>query len=450
MLYRLLIKQFIGSKIAIIGLSFLLVTGIVSLFIGKVFLKKQQSKIKETALYQKQHIDRIVQFENKEMGLLLYYLRFAYVNNLQPLNGLSIGQRDVNLGIQQVTIRNLEEKKYDADLNNPVSLAMGNLDFGFVIIYLFPLLIIAFTYNLLSEEKEEGTWKLVQSQSKNAKKLLWQKLLVRFVFTTTALLILYTLSVIILNMPITSAFIATTALGMLYIIFWFAISMWVVSWQKNSSVNAVSLLSIWLLLNIIAPAIINNFITTAYPIPEVFGTAVANREGYHSKWDEPKEHTMNDFYTHYPQFKKYILPKKEFSWLWYYAMQQMGDDDAAAQSTAMRNKLTQREKLSNTIGYFIPTLHTQLQLNNIAQSGLQNQIDFLDSTTAFHERKRLYFYPKIFEDSAVLQVDWSKHEVEFFTQKQSISWLKLLMPMLVSILFFIMLFFIGFQKGFKK
>ena len=199
-----------------------------------------------------------------------------------------------------------------------------------------------------------------------------------------------------------------------------------------------------------SPAIINNFITTAYPIPEAFGTAVANREGYHSKWDEPKEHTMKEFYAHYPQFKKNILPKKEFSWLWYYAMQQMGDDDAAAQSTAMRSKLLQREKLSNSIGYLIPTLHTQLQLNNIAQSGLQNQIDFLDSTTAFHERKRLYFYPKIFEDAAVLQEDWSKHKVEFFTQKQSISWLKLLMPMLVSILFFIMLSFIGFQKGFKK
>ena len=447
MLYRLLTKQFIRSKIAIIGLGFLLVTGVISLCIGKAFINKQQHKISETAKYQKQHIDRTVQFENKEMGLLLYYLRFAFVNNVQSINGLSIGQRDVNLGIQQVTIRTLEEKKYDTDLNNPASLVIGNLDYGFVLIYLFPLLIITFTYNLLSEEKEEGTWKLIQSKSVKAKILLWQKLLVRFVFTATALLILNAVSIIILSIPFTTAFIASLFLSMLYIIFWFAISMCVVSWQKNSSVNAVSLLSIWLILTIITPAAINNFITTAYPIPEALGTAVANREGYHSKWDEPKEHTMEKFYAHYPSFKKYNLPKKEFSWLWYYAMQQMGDDDAATQSTAMRNKLLQREKLSNVVGYFIPTLHTQLQLNSIVQSGLQNQIHFLDSTTAFHERKRLYFYPKIFEEAPVLQEDWSKHKVEFYEQKQYINWYKLLLPLLSVIAFFTILSIIKFNKN---
>ena len=446
MLYRLLIKQFIRSKIALVGLSFLLATGTVSLFIGKAFINKQQQKITETAFYQKQHIDRTVKFENKEMGLLLYYVRFAYVNSLQPLNGLSIGQRDVNLGIQQITIRNLEEKKYDTDLNNPASLMMGNLDFGFVLIYLFPLLIITFCYNLLSEEKEEGTWKLIQSQSRQAKRLLWQKLLVRFVFTATVLLLLYALAVPILQIPLSVAFCATLVLGILYIIFWFALSAWVVSWQKNSSVNAVSLLSIWLLLTIISPAVINNFITTVYPVPEALGTAVANREGYHGKWDEPKEHTMEKFYAHYPKFRKYTLSKKEFSWLWYYAMQQMGDDDAAIQSAAMRSKLLQREKLSNIVGYFIPTLHTQLQLNAIAQSSLQNQIDFLDSTTSFHERKRLYFYPKIFEEEPVSQEDWSKHTVEFFKEKQKINWVELILPLFTLIIITALLTLMNFKK----
>ena len=156
---------------------------------------------------------------------------------------------------------------------------------------------------------------------------------------------------------------------------------------------------------------------------------------------------MEKFYAHYPSFKKYNLPKKEFSWLWYYAMQQMGDDDAATQSTAMRNKLLQREKLSNVVGYFIPTLHTQLQLNSIVQSGLQNQIHFLDSTTAFHERKRLYFYPKIFEEAPVLQEDWSKHKVEFYEQKQYINWYKLLLPLLSVIAFFTILSIIKFNKN---
>ena len=86
------------------------------------------------------------------MGLLLYYVKFSLVNKTFPINSLAIGQRDVNPSIQSVTIRGLEGQKYDSELNNPSNLLLGNLDFSFVLIYLFPLLIIAFTYNIVSEE----------------------------------------------------------------------------------------------------------------------------------------------------------------------------------------------------------------------------------------------------------------------------------------------------------
>ena len=444
---RLLIKQFLRSGIAIAGISLLLLSGIISLFIGKSYLEKQRDKIEATAVYQQQHIDRNVQYGHSEMGLLLYYLRFAYVNSINPLNGLSIGQRDVNLGIQQVTIRNLIEKKYDSDLNNPASMVMGNLDFSFVLIYLFPLLIITFTYNLLSEEKEEGTWRLINIQSNAAKKVLLQKWWIRSAFVTGTLLLLYLLAIPILSIPINASYLAMIAEGVLYILFWFIACAMVVGWQKNSATNAVSLLSIWLLLTIVAPAVINSLITTKYPVPEAMATVVANREGYHDKWDRPKEETMGRFYAHYPQFQQYRLPAEDFNWLWYYAMQQMGDDDAAEHSVAMRNKLLLREKLSNTVGYFIPTLHTQLQYSLLAQSGLKNQVQFLDSTTAFHEKKRLYFYPKIFKKLPVLQEDWRKHyAVEYFKSEPPVNWIKLLLPLLLIIILFTTINFIQFKN----
>lgn len=446
MVYRLLIKQFIRSKVAIVGLSFLLLAGLTGILIGKAFIVKQQNKVAATASYQQKHIAKTVQFENKEMGLLLYYLRFAYVNQLQPLTGLSIGQRDVNLGIQQITIRTLEEKKYDSDLNNPAALQMGNLDFSFVLIYLFPLLIITFAYNLLSEEKEEQTWQLLTIQSNKPTKIIFQKLSIRFVFVVSTLLVLLAAAAFILNMPFNAAFIATILLSLLYVIFWFTLCAWIISWQKNSSINAVSLLSIWLLLTVIAPAVINNFILTKYSVPEALHTAVANRDGYHRKWDESKESTMLKFYAHYPQYKKYTLSNKEFSWLWYYAMQQMGDDDAAEHSMAMKQKLLQRESTSTMFGYFLPTLHTQLQLNILAHSSLQNQLQFLDSTTAFHEKKRLYFYPKIFEDTPVLQENWSKHKVEFFEERQKVDWVRLTAPLLICIVLLLICVRVNIKK----
>jgi len=161
----LLIKNFVRSKGLMLGLLLLLISGLVSLTIGKQFLEKNAQIIEKTAHYQQENIDRYVQNVNKEMGLLLYYLRFGLVNQTPNLAGLSIGQRDINPSIISVTIRNLEEQKYTTDLMNPMYQLLGNLDFSFVLLYFFPLIIIAFCFNIISEEKEEGTWSLLLTQA---------------------------------------------------------------------------------------------------------------------------------------------------------------------------------------------------------------------------------------------------------------------------------------------
>ncbi len=81
------------------------------------------------------------------------------------------------------------------------------------------------------------------------------------------------------------------------------------------------LLSVWIFLIIILPAAVNNYVVNKYPVPEALETTVKQRKGYHEKWDLDKKSTMDRFYAHYPQFNEYTLPDKEFSWLWYYAMQ---------------------------------------------------------------------------------------------------------------------------------
>jgi ABC-2 type transport system permease protein len=142
---------------------------------------------------------------------------------------------------------------------------------------------------------------------------------------------------------------------------------------------------------------------------------------------------MNKFYAHYPQYKKYQLPDKSFNWLWYYAMQQLGDDESALDAALMKEKLSERERSSSSIAAFIPTMHTQLQFNAIAGSGMTNNLRFLDSTTAFHERLRLHFYPKIFEEAAVADENWKKFTPHYFSTGGEMSWRKALLPLLIAI-----------------
>ena len=103
--------------------------------------------------------------------------------------------------------------------------------------------------------------------------------------------------------------------------------------------------------------------------------------------------TMEKFYKHYPQFSSFGYPKESFNWLWYYAMQQMGDDESKAQSDQLiinyGNVKNEPEPF-----FFIPGLHTQFQFNDLTHSGLSNQLKFMQATGKFHEKCGFISIPK--------------------------------------------------------
>jgi ABC-2 type transport system permease protein len=429
-MYSLIIKQFIRSRTVQLTFLLILIMGVVSILIGKQFLTRQESTIARVTQHQREHIDRNVDLHD-EMGLLLYYLRFSLIDQPDKLTALSIGQRDINPSIQSVTIRTLEAQKYDTDLNNPSTLQSGNLDLGFVIIYLFPLVIIVFSFNLLSEESETGTWRLVAVQSKSTLRFLLEKLSVRAVLLYAALGLLFIVAILVLSLPINEALTGFMIVSVLYLTFWFAFCFWVVSFHRSSSFNVLVLLSVWVVLAILLPASVNSYVANKYPVPEALGTIIKQRDGYHEKWDMDKKVTMDKFYAHYPAFKKYDTPDETFSWGWYYAMQQMGDDESVQESKAMHKKIMQREKASRSLAVVIPTMHTQLLFNDIARTSLRDYMRLLDRTNAFHEQLRLYFYPKIFENASVKNEDWRKFKPEYVSRENDLSWTMALVPQLI-------------------
>ena len=430
----LLFINLMRSKGLMVGLLVLFMAGLISLQIGKSFLEKNEKIIEKTREYQEESIEKNVELHSKEIGLLLYYLKFGYVNKMPRITGLAIGQRDINPSLQSITIRNLEEQKYATDLMNPLFQLLGNMDFSFVLIYLFPLIIIAFSFNLISEEKEGGTWSLVISQTSNPITLIKTKLLLRFSIIISLLIVLLILATLYLKLPWDVPLLAYSLLSILYITFWFSITWFLLSFHLNSSQNATYLLLTWLMLTIIIPAGINAISTYKYPVPEAFSTVLESRDGYHNKWDEPKEPTVTKFHQHYPQFKAYKHPEgKDYSWLWYYAMQQMGDDDAAAVSKEFQEKLLQRNQFAANIGLFVPSIHTQLNLNSIGKSDLGNHLSFLKSLEHFHEKKRLYYYPKIFKDVSVQEENWKNITLAYFDEKIPDKWYLQLISYLIFI-----------------
>ena len=451
-MYQFMITQFLRTRTCQLGLILILALGLISIVTGKQFLDDQAEMVAQAVESQEEHISRNLEFHGDDFGLLLYYLKFSLIKTQNPLAALSIGQNDLNPSIQNVKILTLEGQKYDTDLVNPIKLLYGNLDLSFILVYIFPLLIIAFTYNLISEEEESGTWKMVTVTVKSKMNFILSKLLVRLGAILMVMSLLYIVASWVLDIPWDKVFLVFFLMGVFYQLFWFALSFWVISFKNHSNFNALVLLSSWLLLVVLLPATINNAVTSSYPVPEALSTMIKQRDGYHQKWDTNKKETMESFYKDYPQFAKYGFPPEEgFSWLWYYAMQHLGDAESREDSEAMQHKITQRQKMSKQVAQFLPSMHTLLTFNELAETSLSHHMNFLQATNDFHENTRLYFYPRIFSESSSEEVDWAQFKPEFYEPEDSpISLFKSIGPLCLGMLIFLGLAGLGYQRNFRS
>nr|WP_295926440.1 DUF3526 domain-containing protein [uncultured Dyadobacter sp.] len=401
-------KNFVLGKTVLIGTISLLLFGFYGFFHGSQVISRQQESIAAVPQVQKHHLAQIVGHgTGKPVGTTAYYPFFYTTNPASPWAKFSIGQRDVNPQTLKVKMLAIEGQLYDSELTNPLTLLVGNLDASFVFIFLFPLLIIAFTYNAISEEQENGVWKIVRTTSASIAGAIAGKLLVRLAIIMLAALAIFISAVLALQLPFSTPTFQLLIVVLLYVLFWFMLSVLVISLGRSSSFNATTLVCIWIFLAILFPGTANIVINDLIAVPEAAQTAIQQREGYHAKWDQPKKPTMEKFYAVYPQYRRYPIPDDKYSPGWYYAMQFSGDLESAHSSETLFKKLFQRQRLSELIARYNPVIAAQQSMNKIANSDLTSHIRYLQSVKAHHKQIREYFYPFIFEETPTESIDWA-------------------------------------------
>ena len=139
---------------------------------------------------------------------------------------------------------------------NPVQLLFGNFDLAFVIIYILPLLIIAFSFNILSKEKELGTLRLLGAQPVSVAMWLLQKMTIRYFVFTLITIFMLLISAVLFSTGGFSSFDGLLGLCLIvagYILFWFVIAYIINIKINNSSKNALTLIGTWLLIVMILP-----------------------------------------------------------------------------------------------------------------------------------------------------------------------------------------------------
>lgn len=323
-----------------------------------------------------------------------------------PLAPLSIGQSDLLPYYFKVTSDAKENVTAATELENPHRLLTGRFDLAFVLIYLYPLLILAFTYNLLSAEKEQGTLSLALSQPVSVATLTIGKLTIRFVLFLFTLAALGGIAVAIAGVDLAAPGVAIRMLLWLaataaYGLVWFALAVFVASFGRPSATNAMALAALWLGFVILVPSLLNLGATTLYPVPSRVEMVQAVREAS----DEANQEGAALLSRYYEDHPELAVGGADQAMNDFNVIRVAVNSNVEARVRPVLDRyeqqLTGQQRIVSMYRLLSPAILMQDALNDLSGTGGARHRHFVAQVGAFHERWRDHFVPLIFRQAPV-------------------------------------------------
>jgi ABC-2 type transport system permease protein len=419
-LVTLELKQLLRGWTVATGLVLLILAGLIAVHHGRTSIERQRATLARASdLQREQHLAVLGPAPaDANAGDQLYYLFFHTAHEPSDWAPIAIGLRDVQPFNVKVRLLALHGQLYDADLSNPLLAAFGNFDLSFVLVFLTPILVIAVSYDVLSSERERGTWELIRAQPSRPLHVIGLKLLTRLSVILAALVVLIMLAAVLLRLPFDERFAGVVLLTALYLAVWAGAALLVVALGRSSDFNLVALFGLWLVWSVLGPALVNVVASMRYPVPEAMELTVRQRHGYHTSWDRPVRDVMESFYRRYPEWRGAPVPEDRYSNAWYYAMQQRGDDEAEPLATAYVDTLERKSRWTARALVLSPPATFQLALNAIARTDLDSHLAYLASVAEYHERLKRHFFPIVFNTISVRSVRWADAPRHWFRDER--------------------------------
>jgi len=340
------------------------------------------------------------------------WYRHGYHAILHPHNlaHMSLGQRDIEPYYYKLTGMSLYYQLFESELANPLKLYVGNFDISFVLIYLFPLLIIAFTYGLYAEEKENGMLPLLRLQTIGLRKILLLRMAFYFVLIVGLAIILSLIGFLFsTNLYILSALLWTSAV-LCYLSFWFALMFFLISLKKNSALTAISAASLWLLFLIVLPAVLNVYANLAYPIDNTSLADVTRRRSLENEDDlnEAKAVVLEYLQNREDLEGADSLITVNTMAKAYAAFTALNDNHHRKEVSNYFNQISRRQKKISTFRWINPAVNTQGILNDIVNTDSEIFQSFHHSIENFHKDITNFYFDKLFLNKKITRKDYDK------------------------------------------
>ncbi|MCH8556668.1 MAG: ABC transporter permease subunit [Balneolia bacterium] len=218
----------------------------------------------------------------------------------KPLAALSGGQLDILPNYGRVTLTTTEPLRDNA-LENPFMQMVGIFDFAFVLVWLIPLFVIVLGYNMLSAERELGTWALLRSQPVSINRILAYKMLFRLLILCGLVILSLLLWSLLFGISLLHADgLALIGVILLYIGFWFALCALFNLFMTSSAVNAVGLAGFWVLFLLLIPSLISMLATSLHPVPSR-ALWITEQRSIEQAVDQENDALFDEWITDHPE-----------------------------------------------------------------------------------------------------------------------------------------------------
>lgn len=343
----------------------------------------------------------LVLSEQSDWGSAGYYTFHLVSDPPSDLAFAALGQRDVSPWKHRIRMLALEGQIYDTDTANPDFALIGRFDFAFIATLLAPLLVILLLFDLKSGERTAGRFELIEATNQNGwGRNVWRsRALLRVGSLTVALLVPLFIGGILSGASILSLVIVGLAV-VIYLLFWTWLTLRVSKTERDGSTNLVWGLGLWLFLCAIMPATLTSAINAAVPLPDSGDIVLTQREAVNDAWDLPKDVSMDAFYARHPEWEGVMEIGENFTWTWYYAFQQVGDQTVEPLSLAYREGRARRDSLAGWSSLISPATALQRVLERAAETDTQAASAYEQNVRRYHAELRAFYYPRLFQATA--------------------------------------------------
>ena len=322
------------------------------------------------------------------------------IMNPNEFSFIATGQSDMYTHFKSPTIYGNNFALDYSEMINPVQLLFGNFDLAFVLIYILPLLIISFTFNVLSKEKELGTLRLLSAQPLSMINWLLQKTAIRFlIFTLICVVSIFIVIAIFSPNSLKDGFSMLGLLALLfaYNLFWFVLSFLVNIKVNNSAKNALTLIGLWLLIVLILPASINQIGNSLYPVPSrlkmINEIRLIKKENA-----ESQNKIMDEYLRNHPELAQQSGKDNFGFWHNYFASEKVMEEKTKPILVEYESQLKKQQDLISLFKYLSPAILVQQSLNNFAGTSEKHYNDYKKQVFEFSDKWRNYLAPMLFKN----------------------------------------------------